>query len=188
MTLARLYKLVRILVAFLVGWTLFAQDKVNPDALIVQDFNKRVTDYMNIQKGAAKELPVLKSTPDPKVILERQEKLAHKIREARRHVGQGAVFTPEISKEFRRLLGFAREGDNDKQIKKSLERAEPVRLTLHVNDAYPSDIPLQSTPPTILMNLPALPKGLEYRIASHALVLRDATANIVVDLIPNAVP
>ncbi len=188
MTLQRLYKLVKTLAVILVGWTLFAQDRVNPDSLIVQDFAKRVNDYMNLQKSLAKGLPAPKPTPDPQIILDHQGKLAHRIREARRHAGQGAIFTPEISKEFRRLLGLAREGQNDAHIKKSLERSEPVRLTLHVNDAYPSDIPLQSTPPTILMNLPALPPGLEYRIASHALVLRDATANIVVDLIPNAVP
>jgi hypothetical protein len=188
MTLEMIYELVKTLAVVLVAGTVFAQDRVNPDSLIVEDFTKRVNDYMNLQKSAAKELPALKPTADTKVILERQEKLAHKIREARRHAGQGAIFTPEISKEFRRLLGFAREGQNDAQIKKSLERSEPVRLTLHVNDAYPSDIPLQSTPPTILMNLPPLPKGLEYRIASHALVLRDATANIVVDLIPSVLP
>jgi hypothetical protein len=57
-----------------------------------------------------------------------------------------------------------------------------------VNDAYPADIPLQSTPPTILANLPRLPPEIEYRIAGHALVLRDVEANIVIDVIPDAIP
>jgi hypothetical protein len=77
---------------------------------------------------------------------------------------------------------------NNGDVKKSLARAEPVRLTLHVNDTYPAKIPLQSTPPTILLNLPRLPPELEYRIVGHALVLRDAVANVVVDLIPDAIP
>jgi hypothetical protein len=47
---------------------------------------------------------------------------------------------------------------------------------------------LQSTPPTILMNLPRLPPELEYRINGRALVLRDTNANLVVDLIPDAIP
>jgi hypothetical protein len=38
------------------------------------------------------------------------------------------------------------------------------------------------------MNLPRLPPELEYRIAGHALVLRDAVANLVVDLMPDAIP
>jgi hypothetical protein len=79
-------------------------------------------------------------------------------------------------------------GQNDAHIKKSLERAEPVRLTLHVNEAYPAKIPLQSTPPSILLNLPRLPPELEYRIVGHTLTLRDAVANIVVDLMPDAIP
>ena len=51
----------------------------------------------------------------------------------------------------------------------------------------PPNIPLQSTPPTILLNLPRLPPELEYRIVGRTLVLRDAVANIVVDLIPDAI-
>ena len=167
---------------------MLAQDRVNPDAAIVQDFEKRVTDYVNLQKSLAKGLAPPKPTKEPQVILDHQHELGKRIREARKHATQGELFTPPISKEFMRLLGFANKGQNDSHIKKSLERSEPVHVTLHVNEAYPANIPLQSTPPTILMNLPSLPPGMEYRIVNHALVLRDATANIVVDLIPNAVP
>ena len=49
-------------------------------------------------------------------------------------------------------------------------------------------MPLQSTPPSLLMNLPDLPKGLEYRLLGNELVLRDADANVIVDYVPNAVP
>jgi hypothetical protein len=180
--------MVKTFAALLMGFLCFGQDRVNPDALIVGDFEKRVTDYVNLQKNMAKGLPAPKPTVEPQNIIDHQHELAKRIRAARHQAKQGDIFTPEISKEFHRLLGFAKQGDNDGHIKKSLERAEPVRLTLRVNEAYPADVPLQSTPATILMNLPSLPPGLEYRIASHALVLRDATANIVIDLIPNAVP
>ncbi len=178
----------KTLAALLLAALVFGQDRVNPDSLIVKDFEKRVTDYLNLQKSLAKDLPTSKPTTEPQVILDHQRELAKKIRAARNKATQGEIFTPEITKEFHRLLGFAKQGQNDTHIKKSLERAEPVRLTLHVNDAYPADVPLQSTPPTILMNLPILPTGLEYRIVNRTLVLRDATANIVVDLMPNAIP
>ena len=166
----------------------FAQDRVNPHSLILQDFEKRITDYVNLRKGLAKGLPSSKPTAEPQAILDRQHQLAREIRKARSQAHQGEIFTPEISTEFRRLLGLARDGKADGNIKKSLERAEPVRLTLYVNDAYPPEIPLQSTPPTILMNLPPLAPDLEYRIAGTALVLRDSDANIIVDLIPDAIP
>jgi hypothetical protein len=165
-----------------------AQDNVNPQALALQDFQKRVDDYVRLEKSLAKGLSATKPTTESQTILDRQHELARKIREARNQAKQGDIFTPEIAKEFRRLLGIARQGQNDTHIKKSLERAEPVRLTLHVNDAYPPNIPLQSTPPTILLNLPRLPPEVEYRIVGRTLVLRDAVANIVIDLIPDAVP
>lgn len=167
---------------------MFAQDRVNPHGLILEDFEKRVADYVNLHKNLAKGLPSSKPTEEPQKILNRQDEFARKIREARRHASQGDIFTPAISTEFRRLIGIAQEGKNGADIKKSLARAEPVRLSLHVNDAYPPHIPLQSTPPTILMNLPRLPAELEYRIVGKALVLRDTSANIVVDLIPDALP
>jgi hypothetical protein len=179
---------VKTFAALLFGCLCYGQNRVNPDALVIEDFEKRVTDYVNLQKNMAKGLPAPKPTVEPQIIIDHQHELAKRIRAARHQAKQGDIFTPDISKEFHRLLSLANTGDNDAHIKKSLERAEPVRITLRVNDAYPSDVPLQSTPPTILMNLPSLPPGLEYRIASRALVLRDATANIVIDLMPNAVP
>jgi hypothetical protein len=56
-----------------------------------------------------------------------------------------------------------------------------------VNAPYPP-VPLQSTPPTLLANLPELPPGLDYRIVNRTLVLRDVQANLVLDFIPKALP
>ncbi len=176
------------MVLLALAFFVLSQDNVNPQALALQDFEKRIDDFVRLEKSLAKGLSATKPTTESQTILDRQHELARKIREARKQAKQGDIFTPEIAKEFRRLLGIARQGQNDTHIKKSLERAEPVRLTLHVNDAYPPNIPLQSTPPTILLNLPRLPPEVEYRIVGRTLVLRDAVANIVIDLIPDAVP
>jgi hypothetical protein len=80
------------------------------------------------------------------------------------------------------------KGPRAARIRESLKRAEPVKLRLKVNDEYPRTIPLQSTPPTLLLNLPELPKEVDYRIVGRALILRDVDANIVIDFIPNAIP
>jgi hypothetical protein len=75
------------------------------------------------------------------------------------------------------------------RIEKSLKHAEPVRMPrLRINHAYPEHVPLQSTPPTLLQNLPRLPPDIEYRIVGHDLTLLDAKANLIIDLIPNAIP
>jgi hypothetical protein len=38
------------------------------------------------------------------------------------------------------------------------------------------------------MNLPRLPKDLEYRIMGHDLALHDIGPNLIVDFIPGAIP
>ena len=69
-----------------------------------------------------------------------------------------------------------------------MKHAEPLApRPLQVNDAYPPATPLQSTPPSLLLNLPPLPPDLEYRVVGHALILRDIDANLIVDFIPNAI-
>jgi hypothetical protein len=179
---------VKSLALILAGCSAFAQERVNPDSQTLQEFSRRIEVYVNLQKSLAKDLPSVKPTADPEAILGHQHALAAKLRDARRQERQGAIFTPAIAKEFHRLLALAKNGNDGEHIQKSLERAEPVHLTLHVNDTYPADVPLQSTPPTVLLNLPRLPEELEYRFAGRALALRDAVANIIVDLIPNAIP
>ncbi|HTB13317.1 MAG TPA: hypothetical protein VK752_17165 [Bryobacteraceae bacterium] len=181
--------MVTSLAVLLLGFPVFAQDNVNPQAAAILDFEKRIDDYVNLTKRLSKGIPVNEPTDQPHLILERQHELARKLREARKDVKQGAIFTPDIAKEFRRLLGIAMAAQkNNADIQKSLARAEPVRLLVRINEPYPPEVPLQSTPPTILLNLPRLPQQLEYRIAGHALVLRDTVANLVVDLIPDAIP
>jgi hypothetical protein len=79
-------------------------------------------------------------------------------------------------------------GPHGADIRASLRRAEPVKIQLQINQSYPDNVPLQSTPPSLLLNLPELPKGLEYRLLGNELVLRDADADIIVDYISNALP
>ena len=73
-------------------------------------------------------------------------------------------------------------------MRQSLRRSEPVAVPLRVNESYPESVPLQTTPPSLLRNLPKLPPELEYRVVGRALVLRDTGANLIVDLLPNALP
>ena len=44
-----------------------------------------------------------------------------------------------------------------------------------------------TVPSNLLLNLPTLPKEVEYRIIEKHLILRDTEANIIVDYIPNAI-
>src|SRR4029079_3165708 len=105
-------------------------------------------------KTVESKLPALKTTDAQATIRVRQRDLARDIRQARSSARQGAIFTPEIAAEFKRLIGFAMKGRDAARVKGSLKSAEPVKVALQVGAEYPEGTPLQSTPPTLLLNLP----------------------------------
>ena len=173
--------------------TLHAQAKpaapqVNHDAQIMQLFQNRVTEYIKLHKSIEGQLPPLTPTDSPEKILQHQQELARRIREARKQIAEGDIFIPECRVEFRRLIGIAMRGDAAARIQKSLANSEPVQFPLNVNASYPAGIALQTTPPTILQNLPKLPAELEYRIVDHQLILRDVNANLIIDFMAEAIP
>jgi hypothetical protein len=172
--------------AILIAGVLAAQadpPAVNRDAAIVNEFEKRVASYLKLRQDIEAHMGRLKTTPSEEKISHHEGDLRHKMREARAGVREGDVFTPEISMEFRRLIGLAMQPANAAHIKQSLRRSEPVQLHLKVNDKYPAPVPLQTTPATLLENLPKLPSEIEYRITGRDLVLLDAKANLVVDVL-----
>jgi hypothetical protein len=152
------------------------------------DFEKRVGEYVKLHKKLRGEFSRLKPTHSQGEILQHQRELARTIREARAQAAQGEIFSPEIAAEFRRLIAKTMQGQEGIRIHKSLRRSEPVRIPLHVNDTYPEKLPLQTTPPTLLLDLPKLPEELDYRVVGNNLVLRDVEANLIVDYIPQAIP
>ena len=165
-----------------------AQEGVNPDALIIQDFQNRISKYVELHNAIEAKMPALKSTDAPENIEHHQHELAEKIRKARPGAKQGDLFTPPIHAEFHRLIAIAMQGQSAARINTSLRHAEPVRLRLRINAAYPANVPLQSMPPSLLLNLPNLPEEIEYRIVGNNLVLRDAHANLIIDFVPGAIP
>jgi hypothetical protein len=162
---------------------------VNSDSLVIEQFEKQVADYMKLHKKAQAGIPALKSTDSATVINQHRRLLAANIRAARSQAKQGDIFSPQIASEFERLIAIGYEGTSAARVRSSLRDAEPVNnVRVEVNAAYPENIPLQSTPPSILLNLPQLPPELDYRIVGHDLVLRDVGANTIVDYLPNAIP
>ena len=172
---------------FLCG-LLSATDRVNRDAAIVSDFEQRIVAYMKIRGQATAGLSQLKPTDSAEAIAQHERELGARIKELRASSKRGDIFTPTIRAEFRRLIKIAGAGAQNSSIRRTLNHAEPVNIKLRVNDAYPTSVPLQSTPATLLGNLPSLPKQLEYRVIGHDLILRDAGANLVVDYAEQVVP
>jgi hypothetical protein len=157
-----------------------------PDAALVSDFEAKVKQYLDFRQQQVG--PPQKPTNNPGDIVAKQHERGNKLRVARAGAKQGEIFTPQIAAYFRRQIAASLAGAHGKEIRSSLAHAEPVKMELQINQSYPSNQPLQSTPPTLLLNLPNLPDGLEYRLLDRELVLRDTEGNVVVDYVPNALP
>jgi hypothetical protein len=162
---------------------------VNQDSLIVGDFEAGVKEYLKLRKNAEAGLPALKRTDSPHTINEHRRLLALRIQAAQHEAKQGDIFSPDVTRLFKRLISQAYQASGPAKVGASLRHDEPVHeVRAHVNASYPEGIPLQTTPPSILLNLPQLPPELDYRIVGQDLVLRDTGANIIVDYIPGAIP
>ena len=161
---------------------------VNQDAAIGSDFEKRVADYMKEHQQAVNGLNASKASDSSAKITDYQHQLCARIRSLRPQAKRGDIFTPEITSLFQRLIATAINSPDGTKIRRSYEHAEPNAtrgLKLNVNEEYPDRVPLQSMPPSLLLNLPQLPKDLEYRFVGRELVLRDVPADLIVDVIPN---
>lgn len=162
--------------------------KANPRAVSLNRFQKGVSAYLNLHKRVAAKIAPLKTTDSPAKIMEYQQGLAAMIRESRKNAKRGDIFTPQVSREFRRRIEVSLRDAQGVRIRASLLRGDPSDLHLAVNEVYPSTVPLETTPASLLLNLPRLPSELDYRIVGNSIILRDVTANLIVDYIPNVIP
>jgi hypothetical protein len=161
----------------------------NQDSVVIGKFETRVADYAKLSKKAASGPAAPKQTDSAAKLKEYQLALAARIKAARPQAKQGDIFSPDVTKIFQRLIAAPFSGPKGEKVRASLRHAEPVKpLNLQVNETYPEGVPLQSTPPSLLLDLPKLRPEVEYRIVGRDLVLRDVKANLIVDFISNVIP
>ena len=159
-------------------------------ARVFRIFTARVQQYVKLQRDVEASLPALRPTNEVERIAGHQHALARKIAQARLGARQGDIFTHEVSRQFRRIIRGEFQGPEAQHARRTIRQDDPskVIVRLHVNDVYPENIPLTTTPPTLLSKLPQLPQELAYRIVGRDLTLKDTKAGLIVDLIPNAIP
>jgi hypothetical protein len=151
---------------------------------VLENFVQRANAYVRLRDDAARAAPPLKETASPEEITAREVQLAAAIQGARPGAKQGEIFGaagPRIVEIVRADLARRRPVD------RSAIRSEiPQAAVPAVNQLYPETLPLATVPPELLDALPDLPEKLEYRFVGAHLVLRDAEANLVVDVLPDA--
>ena len=151
------------------------------------DFKKRVDAYLTLRSEITKKHPEVKETGDPAKIHEREKNLGKAIALARVNAKAGDVFGPEMSPYLRKTL----EDDWNSRSpadRKAIFAELPPGLVLKVNQVYPTNLPLVSSPSKLLAQLPTIPEELEYRLVDRRLLLRDRDANLIVDVLAGTEP
>ncbi len=158
---------------------------VSPESAAFREFTQRVQQYVKLYKT----VPRLRTTKQPKEIVERRKARAQEIRETRSNAKPGDIFTPEVSEEFRRVIRSTFQGANARNVRRTIREGVPLAAVhLSVNADYPDRLPLTTVPPTLLLRLPRLPAEVAYRIIGHDFVLQDTQAKLIVDFILGVVP
>jgi hypothetical protein len=186
-------KCVILAMALAAGAPHYAED--DPTKAALKDFNERVEKYWDIHKKAEEAAPpVNKKKDDPTTIVQHESGLAKGIRAARMDAVEGDIFTRPVQTIFvaaiRKALSTAKGPDaREMMLGEGNPRhpESPAKIDLKVNAKYPSSAPLAAMAPSVLMALPKLPQGLEYRFVGRHLILFDSKANLIVDILRNAV-
>ena len=166
-----------------------AKPAENPIETVFADFAKRVDGYMKLRKALADSVGELDPTKSQAEITARATNLANSIIAARAQAKPGDIFTPQLSALVATLIKqeYSRRPDSVRETRED-QQDEVPDFVPKVNTLYPTTYPLATFPATLLPLLPPLPEQLEYRVVQNYLVLRDAEANVILDVMPNAVP
>jgi hypothetical protein len=161
-------------------------DKSNPQAVRLHHFTERLNEYIAFKKKLEGGLAQPKPSDRTTGVERHRTELAQRIRDARNGAKQGDLFgdTQPLFKEI-----IAKDASN-RGIRDAYAAMQevPAQSPPAVNTPYPEKAPLATVPPLILVNLPRLPDGLEYRFMGRDLILRDQPSNLIIDFVPGAVP
>jgi hypothetical protein len=152
-------------------------------------FAERVAAYAELHQRVDAAFVPLTPTDDLEVIFERRAYLAAAIKAARPHARQGEIFESSAGAAVRDVVATALSGvDVEVLLQELYEECEmPAGYRPPVNAGYPQWA-THEMPFVVLWALPALPASIQYRLIDHDLLLWDVDANLIVDVLPDALP
>lgn len=151
-------------------------------------FTANVKQYAELHRRLDKGLPKLSRESEAHQVAGHQDALAELIRTARVGAKHGDIFDAESRSYIRRILREELKGTKGQQLRAALMSEKTAGVPLRVNDRYPDTKALSLVPPGLLLKLPQLPEPLEYRFAGRHMLLLDKKADLIVDVMPNAIP
>lgn len=169
------------------------REMVSPQALeerTLASFDQRVSRYVTLHRRLERSLPPEQMFDDPEDMYAAAEALRQALIDARPNARPGSIFTPAVARLLTDRVEEALHGQ-------TLTPADALAATsLGHRPGMPAPEVNQQVAweygsavwPAVLAALPPLPVELEYRFVERMLVLVDVHAELVVDLIEDALP
>ena len=152
-------------------------------------FGERTAAYAAVHRQVERRLPALEAAQTFHSLYRTRVMFARAIKAARPNGREGDIFTPAVGDAFRTIIARALSGiDSEAFLRNLYEDQETAPgFRPRVYDSYP-EWATHEVPIVLLERLPLLPEELEYRLLDHDLILWDVDANLIIDVLPDAIP
>jgi len=182
--------------AFVLSAVVLAQPPIDQgirtdrDVAALQQWTVNLEGYLVLRDQAMRDVHQPSTFSDPREFLEARWKLAAAIRARRPDARVGDLFSFEVRRTFRKTIARALTdhqiavNDLIAAITSEIVAGAPA---VKVNQPFPWQLGA-AMPRCVLAGLPSLPRELQYRLVGHDLVLIDLDANLVIDILPEAIP
>ena len=155
------------------------------------EFDRGLDAYLQLRRQATRQAPSPRITSDPEEIVAVRDAIANAIRAVRPRAKTGNIFTGEVAAVLRRRIKDAlRQHSYDvADLLAEITREAPREsANLAVNARFDWRFGSQM-PALIIAALPAMPSDiLQYRFVGRDLVILDIGADLIVDVMPAALP
>jgi hypothetical protein len=164
-----------------------AQHDAQPAALA--QFQTAIQHYAQLHRQIERQLPPFRAHSDAQDIFESSNAMASALQTARASAREGDIFTPGVAALLRPRVSDALAAHGflpDEMVADTLEEADEGAPLPVVNGRFPWRRGAALWP-CVLEALPELPDELQYRFIGRDLVLVDTHADVIVDILRNAV-
>jgi hypothetical protein len=164
-----------------------AQHDAQPASLA--QFNAAIHQYAQLHRQIERQLPPFRAHSDAQDIIESSNAMASALQTARAAAREGDIFTREVAALLRTRVSDALAAHGflpEEMVAGTLEEADDEAPLPVVNGRFPWRRGAAMWP-CVLDALPQLPQELQYRFIGRDLVLVDTHADVIVDIVRNAV-